>query len=71
MFSSQILVVLGALVVTLLAWLVGPPAIGRSLKIWELAVIAAVALGLLQWQRQRRLRRDRQALESIRDSALW
>ena len=71
MFSSQFLVVLGSAAVTLLAWLVGPPAIGRSLKSWELVLVAAVALGLLQWQRQRRLRRHRQEIESIRDSALW
>lgn len=71
MFSSQLLVVLGSVAVTVLAWIAGPPAIGRSLRVWELAVIAALALGLLQWQRLRRLRRDRQALESIRDSALW
>lgn len=71
MFTSQILVVLGSLAVTLLAWLAGPSAIGRSLKAWELALVAAVALGLLQWRRERRLRRQRQELESIRDSALW
>ena len=71
MLLSQLVVLLGSLAVTVLAWFLATSAVGRSLRIWELALIAAVVLGLLQWQRLRRLRRYRQELESIRDSALW
>lgn len=60
-----------SLLVAGVAWLVAPAAVGRSLKVWELIAIGAAALGLLEWRRQRRLRLQRQALESIRDSALW
>jgi Flp pilus assembly protein TadB len=71
MFFSRLVVLLGSVAVTVLAWFLAPSALGRSLRVWELALIAAVVLGLLEWQRQRRLRRYRQELESIRDSALW
>ncbi|MFL6691545.1 MAG: hypothetical protein ACJ8GO_01155 [Ramlibacter sp.] len=71
MFLSQLVVLLGSVAVTVLAWFLAPSAMGRSLRVWELALIAAVVLGLLQWQRHRRLRRYRQEIESIRDSALW
>jgi len=60
-----------SLLAAAVAWVVAPAAMGRSLKGWEVIAIGAAALGLLQWRRQRRLRLQRQALESIRDSALW
>ena len=59
-------VLLGALL-----WLAAPAAIGRALKPWEALVSAAVLLALLEWLRVRRLRREREQTESMRDSALW
>ena len=59
-------VLLGALL-----WLAAPAAIGRALKPWEARVSAAVLLALLEWLRVRRLRREREQTESMRDSALW
>ncbi|MGZ5847947.1 MAG: hypothetical protein ACXWJJ_10775 [Ramlibacter sp.] len=71
MFLSRTMVFAVSLLVAAIAWVVAPTAVGRSLKAWEVIAIGAAILGLLQWRRQRRLRLQRQALESIRDSALW
>ncbi|MGZ5178917.1 MAG: hypothetical protein ACXWC2_00455 [Ramlibacter sp.] len=71
MFLSRTMVFAVSLLVAAIAWVVAPAAVGRSLKAWEVIAIGAAILGLLQWRRQRRLRLQRQALESIRDSALW
>lgn len=62
---------IAALVVAVLLWLAAPAAIGRALKPWEAVVSAAVVLALLEWLRVRRLRREREQTESLRDSALW
>ena len=59
-------VLLGALL-----WLAAPVTIGRALKPWETLVSAIVLLALLEWLRVRRLRREREQTESLRDSALW
>lgn len=48
-----------------------PIAIGRALRAWELIVLAAVILALLEWWRGRQLRREREQIEGMRDSALW
>jgi uncharacterized membrane protein len=62
---------IAALIVAVLLWLAAPAAIGRALKPWEAVVSAAVVLALLEWLRVRRLRREREQTESMRDSALW
>lgn len=54
-----------------LLWLAAPTAIGRALKPWEALVSAVVLLALLEWLRVRRIRREREQTESLRDSALW
>jgi len=59
-------VLLGALL-----WVAVPALVGRSLSLWEVFVLAAAALGLLEWWRGRQLRREREHAESLRDSALW
>jgi hypothetical protein len=52
-------------------WVALPDAIGRPLGFWAAFVVAAAALALLEWWRGRRLRREREQTESLRDSALW
>ena len=64
--TFAVAVLLGALL-----WLAAPTAIGRALRPWEAFVSAAVLLALLEWLRGRRLRREREQTESLRDSALW
>ncbi len=54
-----------------LLWLAAPVAIGRLLRPWEALLVAAAILALLEWWRGRRLRRQREQIESLRDSALW
>jgi len=61
---------LAVLLATLL-WLSAPVAIGRMLRPWEALLVAAGILALLEWWRGRRLRRQREQIESMRDSALW
>jgi len=60
-----------SILVAAVAWVIAPAAVGRGLRVWEVIALGGVALALLQWRRQRHLRLQRQALESIRDSALW
>ncbi|NPC58388.1 hypothetical protein [Caenimonas soli] len=54
-----------------LLWLAAPVAIGRALRPWEALAGAAAILALLEWWRGRRLRREREQIDSLRDSALW
>src|SRR6478735_3137332 len=51
MIPSRTVVLAGALVVAAIGWFVAPAAFGRSLKAWELLVLAAASAGILQWQR--------------------
>ncbi|MEO8020275.1 hypothetical protein [Polaromonas sp.] len=59
-------VLLGALL-----WVVAPVFIGRLLSLWETFVVTAAIVVLLEWWRRRRLGREREQIESLRDSALW
>lgn len=68
---SRILVPLAFLLLTALAWLAAPATLGRKLTPWEVLVVLAVLLGVGAWRRRQRLRRERQEMESMRDSALW
>jgi uncharacterized membrane protein YdbT with pleckstrin-like domain len=60
-----------ALLLGALLWVAAPIGIGRALRLWEMFVLAAIVLVLLEWWRGRRLRREREQVESMRDSALW
>jgi membrane protein implicated in regulation of membrane protease activity len=60
-----------AVLLGVLLWVAVPAAIGRPLRLWEALVLAAGALALLVLWRGRRLRREREQTESLRDSALW
>lgn len=59
-------VLLGALL-----WVAVPVVIGRPLWLWEAFVTAAAILALMEWWRGRRIRREHEQTESLRDSALW
>lgn len=59
-------VLLGALL-----WVAVPGVIGRPLRFWEALALPAAILALLAWWRGRRLRREREQIASLRDSALW
>jgi hypothetical protein len=59
-------VLLGALL-----WVAVPAAMDRPLRLWEALVVAAATFAFLEWWRGRRLRREREHAESLRDSALW
>jgi Flp pilus assembly protein TadB len=61
-----IAILLGALL-----WVAVPVVIGRPLRFWEAGFATAAILALFEWWRRRRLRRDREQIESVRDSALW
>lgn len=52
-------------------WVVAPVLIGRPLSLWEAFVGTLAIVLLLEWWRRRRLWREREQLESLRDSALW
>jgi hypothetical protein len=52
-------------------WALAPWLVGRAVQAREVLLITAFAAPLLEWARRRWLRRERQALESLRDSALW
>lgn len=52
-------------------WVVAPVAVGRPLSLWEAFVATLAIVLLLEWWRRRRLWREREQLESLRDSALW
>jgi membrane protein implicated in regulation of membrane protease activity len=60
-----------AILLAAMLWLAAPAVIGRALRPWEVSVAAAMVLAILQWLRVRRLRREREQTESLRDSALW
>ena len=60
-----------ALLLAALLWVAAPIAIDRALRPWEAVVVAVVILALLEWWRGRRLRREREQVESMRNSALW
>ena len=60
-----------ALLLGALLWVAAPIAIDRALSPWEAFVVAVVILALLEWWRGRRLRREREQVESMRNSALW
>jgi membrane protein implicated in regulation of membrane protease activity len=60
-----------ALLLGALLWAAAPIAMDRALKPWEAFVVAVVILALLEWWRGRRLRRKREQVESMRNSALW
>lgn len=59
-------VLLGALLLVAV-----PVVMGRPLRLWEGFVVSAAILAVLEWWRGRRLRREREQIESLRDSALW
>lgn len=52
-------------------WFAAPLALGRELEAWEWALFAAALIGPWAWWRRRRIRREREYLENLRDSALW
>ncbi len=54
-----------------LLWLAVPVVIDRPLRLWEAFIVSAAILTVLEWWRGRRLRRKREQIESLRDSALW
>ena len=60
-----------ALLLGALLWVAAPIAIDRALRPWEAFVVAVVILALLEWWRGRRIRREREQVESMRNSALW
>ncbi len=71
MRPTLIVNLVAAVLFGLLLWVALPSAIGRPLRLWEVLVLAAAALALLELWRGRRLRREREQTESLRDSALW
>lgn len=71
MILSRTVVLTGALVVAAIGWFVAPVTVGRSLKAWELLALAAASAAVLQWHRNRSIRRMRREEDSMRDSALW
>ena len=52
-------------------WLVTPVLSGRQLRLWEVLVVLAAVFAMLEFWRARRLRREREQTENMRDSALW
>ncbi|TFY99901.1 hypothetical protein [Ramlibacter rhizophilus] len=67
----KFLVVLVPLSVAALLWLAAPAWLSRELQGWELLLATAVAWLLAAAWRRRMLRRQREQIESLRDSALW
>lgn len=59
-------ILLGAVI-----WLAAPVITGRTLNLWEACAVSAVILATFAWWRRRRLRRQREQIETLRDSALW
>jgi hypothetical protein len=57
--------------ITAVAWLAAPSLIARELAHWELGVLAALAWGAAHSWRKRLLRKRRECIEQLRDSALW
>ncbi|WP_143762921.1 hypothetical protein [Ramlibacter tataouinensis] len=71
MLLSRARFLIAVLVLPALLWLAAFVTLGRHLKVWEGAAIVVACPVLLAWLRGRQLRRERQELESMRDSALW
>ena len=68
---TPITILLLAVSLGALLWAVAPAVMGRSLLLWEALLLTAAIMVLLEWWRRRRLWREREQLESLRDSALW
>lgn len=66
LIATLVLAMLGAVL-----WLAVSALAGRPLNIWEACAVSAAVLAVFEWWRGRRLRRQRQRIESLRDSALW
>jgi membrane protein implicated in regulation of membrane protease activity len=60
-----------AILLGALLWVAAPAVAGRPLRLWEVFMVAAAALALLELWRGHRQRREREQNESLRDSALW
>lgn len=60
-----------AVVLGVVLWLAIPAVAGRPLNVWEACLVSAAVLVIFEWWRGRRLRRQREHVESLRDSALW
>lgn len=63
--------VVSSAVLALVLWGLAPVLVGREFHLRELLLLAALLVPLLEWRRRRALRRERQEIESLRDSALW
>lgn len=68
---TPIIILLLAVSLGVLLWAVAPAVMGRPLMLWEALLLIAAIMVLLAWWRRRRLWREREQLESLRDSALW
>ena len=71
MSLSHPVIIAISLLVAAAGWFFAPAVLGRSLAPWEALVPGGIAFGLLHWLRGRNQRRQRQVVESMRDSALW
>jgi hypothetical protein len=63
--------VAGSALLALVLWGLAPMLVGREFHLRELLLVAAVVVPLLEWRRRRALKREREQIESLRDSALW
>ncbi|TWO68440.1 hypothetical protein FN976_22675 [Caenimonas sedimenti] len=68
---SPLLTPVVSAMLALALWALAPFLLGRDFRTSELLLVAALAVPLLEWARRRWLRREREAIESLRDSALW
>lgn len=71
LYLTPIATLLVSVLLGALLWLAAPVALGRLLRPWEALVVAAAIWALLEWLRERRLRRERRQIDGLRDSALW
>jgi hypothetical protein len=71
MYRSRLTVPLAAAFVTASAWFLAPLWAHRSLGLAEALLVGGASVAVLGSWRARRLRRDRQKTEELRDSALW
>ena len=69
--STPIAPLAAAAFLALALWTLAPLVVGREARAPELLMAGAGIAVALEWLRRRLLRRERQYLESLRDSALW